>query len=46
MKSDFLWGVATSAFQIEGSEHADWASWEKDYLHRIPEGIQIVENAA
>ena len=28
MRPDFLWGVATSAFQLEGSEHADWASWD------------------
>ena len=28
MKPDFLWGVATSAFQLEGSEHADWAGWD------------------
>lgn len=27
-KKDFLWGVATSAFQLEGSSHADWASWD------------------
>jgi len=24
----FLWGVATSAFQLEGSPHADWSSWD------------------
>jgi beta-glucosidase len=24
----FLWGVATSAFQLEGSASADWASWD------------------
>ncbi len=24
----FLWGVATSAFQLEGSPYADWASWD------------------
>ena len=24
----FLWGVATSAFQIEGSPHADWTEWD------------------
>ncbi|MEJ2696121.1 MAG: family 1 glycosylhydrolase [Candidatus Sulfobium sp.] len=24
----FLWGVATSAFQLEGSPHADWTSWD------------------
>lgn len=27
--SDFLWGIATSAFQLEGSLNADWASWDK-----------------
>jgi len=27
-KKDFLWGVSTSAFQLEGSPHADWASWD------------------
>ena len=26
---DFLWGVATSAFQLEGSPHADWATWDE-----------------
>ena len=25
---DFQWGVATSAFQLEGSPHADWATWD------------------
>ncbi|MCX8116446.1 MAG: family 1 glycosylhydrolase [Desulfobacterota bacterium] len=25
----FLWGVATSAFQIEGSPFADWATWDE-----------------
>lgn len=25
---EFLWGVATSAFQLEGSPYADWASWD------------------
>ncbi len=28
MKPDFLWGVATSAFQLEGSPYADWALWD------------------
>ena len=27
---DFLWGVATSAFQIEGSPSADWAAWDPE----------------
>jgi beta-glucosidase len=26
--STFLWGVATSAFQLEGSPYADWTSWD------------------
>ncbi|MHB8844101.1 MAG: glycoside hydrolase family 1 protein [Nitrospirota bacterium] len=25
---DFQWGVATSAFQLEGSLHADWTDWD------------------
>ena len=28
MHNSFLWGVATSAFQLEGSSEADWASWD------------------
>ena len=27
-KLEFLWGVATSAFQLEGSPYADWTSWD------------------
>ena len=29
MDKRFLWGVATSAFQLEGSASADWAGWDK-----------------
>ncbi len=36
MKKNFLWGVATSAFQLEGSPHADWSSWDS-ILSRNPE---------
>jgi beta-glucosidase len=25
---EFLWGVATSAFQLEGSPYADWTKWD------------------
>lgn len=25
---NFLWGVATSAFQLEGSPYADWSQWD------------------
>ena len=28
-KEPFLWGVATSAFQLEGSPNADWTSWDE-----------------
>jgi len=28
MQDNFLWGVATSAFQLEGSPYADWTSWD------------------
>jgi beta-glucosidase len=26
--ADFHWGVATSAFQLEGSPNADWTNWD------------------
>ncbi len=26
---NFLWGTATSAYQIEGGGHNDWSEWEK-----------------
>ncbi|MCX8026356.1 MAG: family 1 glycosylhydrolase [Thermodesulfovibrionales bacterium] len=32
----FLWGVATSAFQLEGSPYADWTSWD-DVLCASPD---------
>ncbi len=35
-KNRFLWGVATSAFQLEGSPYADWTSWD-DILCDIPD---------
>ena len=25
----FLWGAATSAYQIEGAEENDWTEWER-----------------
>jgi beta-glucosidase len=28
MEAKFLWGVATSAFQLEGSPCADWSVWD------------------
>lgn len=32
----FLWGVATSAFQLEGSPYADWTTWD-DILSEKPD---------
>ncbi len=32
---DFQWGVATSAFQLEGSPNADWTTWDP-VLRDIP----------
>jgi beta-glucosidase len=29
---DFLWGVSTSAYQIEGGIHNDWSEWERSKL--------------
>ena len=30
MTENFLWGVATSAYQVEGAEANDWTEWERD----------------
>ena len=30
----FLWGVATSAFQLEGSPNADWTSWDSVFSEK------------
>lgn len=35
-KQEFLWGVATSAFQLEGSPHADWTAWDTK-LQSLPD---------
>ena len=32
---DFLWGAATSAHQVEGSNHNDWTEWEKENAARL-----------
>jgi beta-glucosidase len=29
MTDSFLWGVATSAYQVEGAEANDWTEWER-----------------
>jgi len=33
--SDFLWGAATSAHQVEGNNHNDWSEWEKKNAKRL-----------
>ena len=35
-KEKFLWGAATSAFQLEGSASSDWAGWDSS-LKKMPE---------
>ena len=33
--ADFLWGTATAAYQIEGTQNDDWAAFEQDVIqHR------------
>lgn len=34
-RSPFLWGVATSAYQIEGAVENDWTAWESAGRLRI-----------
>ncbi len=31
----FLWGAATSAHQVEGSNHNDWSEWELENAERL-----------
>ncbi len=31
----FLWGAATSAYQVEGNNHNDWSEWEKKNAKRL-----------
>jgi len=51
-KNNFLWGVATSAFQLEGSPHADWTSWDTildknpevtDHYRRYKEDLKLLK---
>jgi beta-glucosidase len=38
-KSGFLWGAATSAYQVEGGNiHSDWWNWEKKSSDRVMSG--------
>lgn len=34
LSPSFLWGVATSAFQLEGSPYADWSTWDRLFAKR------------
>jgi beta-glucosidase len=47
----FFWGAATSAFQIEGSSHADWTGWDPlapspslmtDHYRRFREDVALL----
>lgn len=49
---DFQWGVATSAFQLEGSPHADWTTWDPtladkpfitDHYRRFREDLKFLK---
>lgn len=40
---DFLFGAATSAYQIEGGNHNDWTEWEQG---RYPDGTPHVADGA
>jgi len=33
----FLWGVATSAHQVEGNNHNDWSEWERENAKKLRE---------
>lgn len=33
----FLWGAATSAYQVEGGNRNDWSEWEKKNAERLAE---------
>ena len=32
---DFMWGVSTSAHQVEGNNHNQWSQWEKTNAERL-----------
>ncbi len=49
----FLWGVATSAFQLEGSPYADWSTWDSvfninpqitNHYQLYREDIKLIKN--
>jgi hypothetical protein len=49
---DFQWGVATSAFQLEGSPNADWTTWDPllgknpcitDHYKRFREDLKLLK---
>ncbi|MCX8034214.1 MAG: glycoside hydrolase family 1 protein [Thermodesulfovibrio sp.] len=53
LKNNFLWGVATSAFQLEGSPYADWSTWDSifnlnpkitNHYELYKEDIKLIKN--
>jgi beta-glucosidase len=40
IKKGFLWGVATSAFQLEGSPSSDWTGWDD----KLPVGSTVTDH--
>lgn len=53
VNKNFLWGVATSAFQLEGSPYADWATWDSvlnlnpkvtNHYELYEEDIKLIKN--
>jgi len=51
--NSFLWGVATSAFQLEGSPYADWSTWDgilnanpkiTNHYELYKEDIKLIKN--
>jgi len=48
---DFLWGAATSAYQVEGGNNSDWTKWHKgdagracDHYNRFREDFSIAKS--
>ena len=48
---DFLWGAATSAYQVEGGNKSDWSEWSKgdagkacDHYHRFKEDFDLARS--
>ncbi|MDZ4722958.1 MAG: family 1 glycosylhydrolase [candidate division Zixibacteria bacterium] len=46
LENDFLWGVATSSFQIEGGIANDMTDWEKQGKFRVNGKNPLVRGAS